>query len=362
MVERTVAGSVYIGSSVSDLRNSDITAARSRAAPTPGIGPNGDVDDPWAWMRDLDDPELLAYLTAENAYARSLVRATTPRPWTRCSRRSARGSRRPTCRCPCAPGDWWYVTSTVEGSSYPIHHRGPHHRRKRPPRSCSTRTSKRTATSTSTSVPSTCHTTTRWPHGRSTPRATSGTRSTFATSPRASTCPTRSPTCRTPASPGRATARGCSTSPPTTRNARTGCGATLSTADPLTGETAPATTCSCSRRATSATSSGVGETRSDDFVVIQSSSKTSSEMRLIPTDDPTADPVVVRPAPGRHRVQHRSLGRRAHHAHQRRRHRLPHPGRADRRRLDRRVGVDRTRAPRRRSADHGRRPVRRTTS
>ena len=31
--------------------------------------PNGDVDDPWAWMRDLDDPELLAYLTAENAHA-----------------------------------------------------------------------------------------------------------------------------------------------------------------------------------------------------------------------------------------------------------------------------------------------------
>jgi oligopeptidase B len=40
---------------------------------------------------------------------------------------------------------------------------------------------------------------------------------------------------------------------------------------------------------------GIGETRSDDFVVIQSSSKTSSEMRLIPTDDPTVEPVVVRP-------------------------------------------------------------------
>ena len=39
---------------------------------------------------------------------------------------------------------------------------------------------------------------------------------------------------------------------------------------------------------------GVGETRSDDFVVIQSSSKTSSEMRLISTDEPTSDPVVVR--------------------------------------------------------------------
>ena len=26
---------------------------------------------------------------------------------------------------PVYSGGWWYVTSTVEGSSYPIHHRGP---------------------------------------------------------------------------------------------------------------------------------------------------------------------------------------------------------------------------------------------
>ena len=31
--------------------------------------PTGDVDDPWAWLPDRDDPDTVAYLEAENAYA-----------------------------------------------------------------------------------------------------------------------------------------------------------------------------------------------------------------------------------------------------------------------------------------------------
>ena len=31
--------------------------------------PDGDVDDPWAWLRDRDDPDTIAYLEAENRYA-----------------------------------------------------------------------------------------------------------------------------------------------------------------------------------------------------------------------------------------------------------------------------------------------------
>ena len=40
---------------------------------------------------------------------------------------------------------------------------------------------------------------------------------------------------------------------------------------------------------------GLGETRSDDFVIIQSASKTSSEMRFLSTDDPTGEPILVAP-------------------------------------------------------------------
>ena len=38
--------------------------------------------------------------------------------------RSSRASRRPTSRCRCAHGPWWYVTRTVEGQSYPVFCRG----------------------------------------------------------------------------------------------------------------------------------------------------------------------------------------------------------------------------------------------
>src|SRR5215212_6029751 len=30
--------------------------------------PTGRVEDPWAWLRDRDDPDTIAYLEAENAY------------------------------------------------------------------------------------------------------------------------------------------------------------------------------------------------------------------------------------------------------------------------------------------------------
>ncbi|WP_370325858.1 S9 family peptidase [Euzebya sp.] len=40
---------------------------------------------------------------------------------------------------------------------------------------------------------------------------------------------------------------------------------------------------------------GIGDTRSGDWIVIASSSKTTSEVRVLPADDPTATPRVVRP-------------------------------------------------------------------
>ena len=31
--------------------------------------PTGDVDDPWAWLRDRDDPDTIAFLESENRIA-----------------------------------------------------------------------------------------------------------------------------------------------------------------------------------------------------------------------------------------------------------------------------------------------------
>ena len=138
MVGGTVAGSVYIGSSVSEpsvTSNADPTAQASAdggASTVPSAPrrphtwhrPDGDVEDPWAWMRDLDDPELLAYLTAENTYADTWFAdhaATIESLFDEIKSRVQETD----MSVPVRSGPWWYVSSTVEGSNYPIHHRGP---------------------------------------------------------------------------------------------------------------------------------------------------------------------------------------------------------------------------------------------
>ncbi len=75
-------------------------------------------------MRTLDDPELLAYLAAENTYADGWFTGhdTTMRTIFDEIRSRVQET---DMSVPVFSGGWWYVTSTVEGSSYPIHHRGP---------------------------------------------------------------------------------------------------------------------------------------------------------------------------------------------------------------------------------------------
>ena len=98
----------------------------------------------------------------------------------------------------------------------------------------------RRATSTSTSTPSSRRRTTPCSHGRATSTAASATRCASATSPPVTTS-TRSPAPRRgAASPGRPTDDGCSTPGPTTRCARTRSGATASALD-------RPTTCSSTR-------------------------------------------------------------------------------------------------------------------
>ena len=80
--------------------------------------------DEWYWLGDRDDPEVVAYLEAENAYAdevldhtvglqrelfeeiRSRVQETDAGP-------------------PARSGDWWYYSRTVEGQQYPLMCRRP---------------------------------------------------------------------------------------------------------------------------------------------------------------------------------------------------------------------------------------------
>ncbi len=75
-------------------------------------------------MRDTDDPEFLAHLRAENDYAEAWFgphESTIDAIYGEIRSRVQETD----LSTPVTHGGWWYVTSTVEGLDYPIHHRGP---------------------------------------------------------------------------------------------------------------------------------------------------------------------------------------------------------------------------------------------
>ena len=83
--------------------------------------PTGPVEDPYAWLCDRDDPATIAYLDAENAYAdqyfgepqrAELVEAIYGEIKSRVQETDL--------SVPVLDHGWWYVTRTIEGESYPV--------------------------------------------------------------------------------------------------------------------------------------------------------------------------------------------------------------------------------------------------
>jgi oligopeptidase B len=83
----------------------------------------GPVDDPWAWLRDRNDPDTLAYLEAENAYADAWFDQVSDVREQIFGEIKAR-TQETDMSVPVRHCSWWYVTRTVEGLDYPIHCRG----------------------------------------------------------------------------------------------------------------------------------------------------------------------------------------------------------------------------------------------
>lgn len=81
------------------------------------------MDDPWAWLRDRDDPDTVDYLRAENAYADAWLaphRATIETIFDEIKRRTQETD----VDVPVRKDGWWYVSRTEEGADYAIHCRG----------------------------------------------------------------------------------------------------------------------------------------------------------------------------------------------------------------------------------------------
>ena len=85
--------------------------------------PTGPTTDPWAWLRDRNDPDTVPYLAAENAYSDGWFAQHTALIDTIFGEIKAR-VQETDLSAPVRKDDWWYVTRTEEGASYAIHCRG----------------------------------------------------------------------------------------------------------------------------------------------------------------------------------------------------------------------------------------------
>jgi oligopeptidase B len=101
--------------------------------PTPPVAPQHTVthlahDDPraddWHWLADRDDPAVVEYLQAENAYADAVMAPTAglqDRLFEQIRSRVAETD----ISSPTFHGGWWYWSRTVAGQQYPVHCRRP---------------------------------------------------------------------------------------------------------------------------------------------------------------------------------------------------------------------------------------------
>ena len=81
---------------------------------------HGDIrPDDWQWLANRDDPEVIAYLEAENAYTDAVLAPTDADAGTTCSSRSAPGSPRPTSRHRCSTTAGGIGPAPWPGSSTP---------------------------------------------------------------------------------------------------------------------------------------------------------------------------------------------------------------------------------------------------
>lgn len=99
-----------------------------RAEPRPHLvrSPHGDRTDEYYWLRDdtRKDPQVLAYLEAENAYREAMTAALRPAEEALYQEIVAR-IKQDDASVPVRRRGWWYYTRYDAGKQYPIHARRP---------------------------------------------------------------------------------------------------------------------------------------------------------------------------------------------------------------------------------------------
>ncbi|CAM5690326.1 S9 family peptidase [Mycolicibacterium aubagnense] len=86
---------------------------------------HGDVFiDPYEWMRDKNDPDVIALLNAENAYTEEITEPLEPLRQKIFDEIKAR-TKETDLSVPTRRGGWWYYARSFEGKQYSVHCRCP---------------------------------------------------------------------------------------------------------------------------------------------------------------------------------------------------------------------------------------------
>lgn len=80
--------------------------------------------DPYEWMRDKSDPEVIAHLEAENAHVEEVTAYQEPLRQKIFDEIKLR-TKETDLSVPLRRGDWWYYARSFEGKQYPVHCRRP---------------------------------------------------------------------------------------------------------------------------------------------------------------------------------------------------------------------------------------------
>ena len=110
------------------------------------------LNDDYFWLREKANPEVIAYLEAENAYTEAVMQPTKPLQETLYKEMLGR-IKQTDLSVPSRIGEYFYYSRTEEGKQYPYmcRRKGSMDRRRRS--RCSTSTSSPRATSSSASAP-----------------------------------------------------------------------------------------------------------------------------------------------------------------------------------------------------------------
>lgn len=104
--------------------NDELTPPVAAQVPWTRSHHGDDVADPYEWLRDGEDPKVIAHLEAENVYAEAATAHLAPvrqRLFDEIKERTLETD----LSVPVASGAWWYYARTVEGQQYAIHCRAP---------------------------------------------------------------------------------------------------------------------------------------------------------------------------------------------------------------------------------------------